>query len=407
MPDFSPESIHIDQYDYPLPESRIARFPVTRRTDSRLLLYVNGEISHGNFKDIANYAGNDQLMVFNNTRVIQARINMFKGTGSKIEIFLLEPVDPAEYELAFSSTSGCRWKCMTGNKKRWKGGILEKEITVQHAKAKLSAQVAADHGTWQEIDFSWDPSDLPFSVIIESAGMTPIPPYLNRLPVKIDRDRYQTVYSRHEGSVAAPTAGLHFTKDILHELRKNGNLIEEITLHVGAGTFQPVKSDTIDKHSMHTERFSVSAGTINAVKNHRYGITAVGTTSARTLESLYWLGVKQMHYPQKTTGPLYLGQWEAYHLPGNISLYLAMEALSDYLEKNNLTELTASTQLMIVPGYVFRVTGRLITNFHQPRSTLLLLIASFTGEDWRRIYDYALANDFRFLSYGDSSLLIP
>jgi S-adenosylmethionine:tRNA ribosyltransferase-isomerase len=407
MSSFSPDSVYIDDYGYQLPEERIAKFPLERRSASRLLLYNHGNISHTSFEKLIDYTGNNNLMVFNNTRVIQARIIMQKQTGSLIEVFLLEPLNPAEYELAFKSTSGCRWKCMTGNKKKWKGGILEKELLIGTSLVTLFAKMAADHGMWQEIDLKWSDTSFSFAEIIENAGLTPVPPYLNRTPQDSDKIRYQTVYSRNDGSVAAPTAGLHFTKEMLDELRKRGTQTEEITLHVGAGTFHPVKSATINQHTMHSEHFSVGASTLEKLIDHGGIITAVGTTSARTLESLYWLGVKLKCSENRIGIPMELSQWEPASLPQGIPLNSAMDTLLEFLYTEKLTAFEARTQMMIIPGYKFRVIDQLITNFHQPRSTLLLLIAAFIGDDWRKVYDYALANDFRFLSYGDSSLLAP
>jgi S-adenosylmethionine:tRNA ribosyltransferase-isomerase len=407
MSSLSPDSVFINDYDYKLPEVRIAKFPLEHRTASRLLLYNKGNISHANFEKLIDYTGNNNLMVFNNTRVIQARIYMYQPTGSRIEVFLMEPLSPAGYDLSFKSTTGCLWKCMTGNKKRWKRGILEKEVLIGTSMVTLFAEMAADHGIWQEIFLTWSDANISFAEIIENAGLTPVPPYLNRDPEDSDKIRYQTVYSRNDGSVAAPTAGLHFTKEILDALRQAGTKIEEITLHVGAGTFHPVKSATIDKHTMHSEHFSVSASILEKLKDHSGKITAVGTTSARTLESLYWLGVKLYCSEDSKKIPVELGQWEAAGLPQGIPLSTAMDALLESLSAEKLSTMEAKTQMMIIPGYKFRVVNQLITNFHQPRSTLLLLIAAFIGDDWKKVYDYALANDFRFLSYGDSSLLIP
>lgn len=407
MSPVSSPSVQIDHYDYFLPESRIARYPLETRSESKLLLCVQGNISHTYFKNLAEYTAKDELMIFNNSRVIQARIIMHKQTGSRIEIFLLEPSCPAEYDLAFTATGFCTWKCMTGNKKRWKDGRLEKDIHIDNIKTRLSAETVEDHGDWQVIRFSWLPRELPFSSIIKHAGLTPIPPYLKRMPRTVDKTRYQTVYSRYEGSVAAPTAGLHFTKELLAELNKQGTHIEEITLHVGAGTFQPVKTPAIDEHPMHTEKFSVNLQTIEKILKFSGKITAVGTTSARTLESLYWLGVKLL-VSQKGNGEHeILSQWEPYNLPSDIPVPRALENLCENLIKENKKEILAKTQLMIIPGYKFRLVNKMITNFHQPKSTLLLLTAAFIGNNWRKVYDYALDNDFRFLSYGDSSLLIP
>ena len=428
MPHLSPESIRIEDYSYSLPDEMIARFPLENRAGSKLLVYDRGDVSHTTFHNIIRLAGTQSLMIFNNTRVIQARILMYKDTGSKIEIFLLEPLSPVDYNLAFSSSSGCIWKCMVGNKKRWKNEKLVKELAIDGEKISLFTEIFRDHGSWQEIEFSWHPGHHPFSRVIDSAGLTPIPPYLNRMPVDSDKLNYQTVYSRFEGSVAAPTAGLHFTGEILEKLKKSNILTEEITLHVGAGTFQPVKSATAGEHPMHVEHFSVSLEIIEKIRNNLTKITAVGTTSLRTLESIYWLGVKQLvsctkhisgQRKQLLSGqewlpsggkpeyPLLLSQWEHLQLPSDIPATEALGALIERLKLDGLSELAAKTELMIIPGYRFRVTDRLITNFHLPGSTLLLLIAAFIGNDWREVYSYALDNDFRFLSYGDSSLLIP
>jgi S-adenosylmethionine:tRNA ribosyltransferase-isomerase len=407
MSDFTSMPTDIDNYDYALPQQRIARFPLEDPAGSKLLVYDRGRISHSEFRRLTEYINRGELMIFNNTKVIQARIIMHKSTGSKIEILLLEPLSPQHYNLAFSSVYSCTWKCMTGNKKRWKSGPLEKEVTVEGIKTKLSAEVVNDHGQWQEIKFIWGAPGITFSQVIDCAGLTPIPPYLNRPSEQIDKDRYQTVYSRFEGSVAAPTAGLHFTKELLRDLERHGSLTGEITLHVGAGTFQPVKVRNIDQHEMHTEYFSVDAGTLEKIRKNHGNITAVGTTSARTLETLYWLGVKLISCGGNIPSHQILSQGELSELPGNIPAHRALEALSGELDRNGKNLLNARTQLLITPGYSFRLVKKLITNFHQPRSTLLLLIAAFIGEDWKKVYSYALQNDFRFLSYGDSSILMP
>lgn len=406
MAPISPGKVRIEDYTYNLPDEMIARFPRADRAGSKLLVYNKGGICHTSFNDIVRMSEKGQLMIFNNTRVIQARIIMYKHTGARIEIFLLEPLSPAEYNLAFASKPGCLWKCMTGNKKRWKGGELEREILIEGEKVVMSAKVVADHGSWQEIEFNWNQRNQSFGKLVENGGLTPIPPYLERLPVESDKSRYQTVYSRYEGSVAAPTAGLHFTDKIINELKKRGILTGEVTLHVGAGTFQPVKSATAGEHPMHAEHFSVSASTVSLIRKNLGRITAVGTTSMRTIESLYWLGVKLLQEGNSGT-PLWLSQWEHLHLPADIPADESLDAVTNWLKQLGLKEIEAKTELMIIPGYRFRITERLITNFHQPGSTLLLLIASFVGNDWRRIYEYALSNEFRFLSYGDSSLLIP
>ncbi len=428
MLNIDPDSIRIEDYAYNLPDERIAGFPLENRAASKLLVYDRGKISHTTFSDLPGLAGTGGLMIFNNTRVIQARILMHKDTGTRIEILLLEPLRPAEYALAFSSSSGCIWKCMVGNKKRWKRGKLARELTIDGEKASLFTEIVKDNSSWQEIEFSWNPEYHHFSRVIDCAGLTPIPPYLNRMPDDSDKLNYQTIYARFEGSVAAPTAGLHFTGEILEKLKKNNILTEEITLHVGAGTFQPVKSATASGHPMHAEHFTVSVDTIENIIRNLKRITAVGTTSVRTLESIYWLGVKHLINPNKDKighkkpflpgkkhlpeserleYPLLLSQWEHTELPTDIPVTESLGALVDRLKFNGLSELDAKTEMMIIPGYKFRLTDRLITNFHLPGSTLLLLISAFIGEDWKKVYNYALENDFRFLSYGDSSLLIP
>lgn len=399
--------MNIENYSYILPGDRIARFPAENPGDSKLLVYDRGKISHAPFGNLPWFAGSGGLMVFNDTRVIQARIIMEKATGAAIEIFLLEPGSPPEYDLAFASASGCLWKCMTGNKKKWKGGRLEKEVGCGEGTIRLFAEMARDHGAWQEIRFTWEPGETAFGRVIDCAGLTPLPPYLNRPPVPSDRLRYQTVYARHKGSVAAPTAGLHFTGEILEELKKQGTRTAEITLHVGAGTFQPVKVPDIEQHQMHAEHFTVDAAVLEALYDNPGKITAVGTTSVRTLESLYWLGVKRLHYGDSDPDPDMLAQWEIRDLPHDIPAGRALEVLLKELHDKGRKHLLARTRLMIIPGYTFRIVNRLITNFHQPGSTLLLLIAAFIGGDWQKVYDYALKNNFRFLSYGDSSLLIP
>jgi S-adenosylmethionine:tRNA ribosyltransferase-isomerase len=407
MSEFSPMGADIDNYDYALPQQRIARYPLEDPAGSKLLVYDRGKISHSEFRRIPEYINSGELVIFNNTKVIQARIIMYKPTGSKIEILLLEPTSPPEYHLAFSSEYACNWKCMTGNKKRWKGGPLVREFSAGGIKTKLSAEIVYDHGHWQEIKFMWGAPEISFSQVIECAGLTPIPPYLNRDSEELDKNRYQTVYSRFEGSVAAPTAGLHFTKELLRELDRHGALSGEVTLHVGAGTFQPVKARNIDQHEMHTEYFSVDTGTLEKIMSNQGNITAVGTTSARTLETLYWLGVKLITCGGDIMPQQLLLQGEVSELPVNIPVHQALEALLGELDRNGKKQLNARTQLMITPGYSFRLVKKLITNFHQPRSTLLLLIAAFIGEDWKKVYNYALNNDFRFLSYGDSSILMP
>ena len=397
-----PENIKIEDYVYDLPEDRIAKYPLDQRDSSKLLIYNKGKVSKDFFTNINRYADFNSTFVFNNTKVIQARLKFFKETGAQIEIFCLEPVDPSDYVLAFQQTEKVVWKCIVGNLKKWKDKTLKKIITIGNDKIELNASKRTQDGNAQIIEFTWNNNQFTFSEILENIGVTPIPPYLNRESESVDKDRYQTIYSKLKGSVAAPTAGLHFTEEVLNRLRNRNIRVEEVTLHVGAGTFKPVKSETIDEHEMHTEHFVVKKSTIeNLLKSEK--IVVVGTTSVRTIESLYWIGVKLVENKILRS---HITQWEVYELP-NLSKQKSLNALLDYMNKNDIDEIDASTQIMIFPGYKFKLVDVLITNFHQPKSTLLLLIAAFIGDDWKKIYAYALNNDFRFLSYGDSSILIP
>ncbi len=399
----NPRNIRIEDYSYQLPDERIAKYPLTERDQSQLLVYKNGEVSKNLFSYVDDYIESNSTLVFNNTKVIQARLKFAKSTGAQIEIFCLEPIEPSDYVLAFQQTERITWKCIVGNLKKWKTGDLIQKINIQGSEIELKAAKKESAGNSQLIEFTWNGSGITFSEILESIGNTPIPPYLNRDSESIDKDRYQTIYSKQKGSVAAPTAGLHFTQRVLDKLKSKHVCIEEVTLHVGAGTFKPVKSETIDEHEMHTEHFVVTKDNLENLIRSKNIIT-VGTTSVRTIESLYWLGVKLI---ENGTLDAHISQWEAYELPNSISKNEALQALVDYLHKRNLHHLHASTQIMIFPGYSFKLVNKLITNFHQPKSTLLLLIAAFIGKDWKKVYDFALNNDFRFLSYGDSSILMP
>jgi S-adenosylmethionine:tRNA ribosyltransferase-isomerase len=397
------ENIKIKQYTYELPEQRIAKYPLEQRDLSKLLIYNKGNIEHNIFLNLEKYIHAKDTMVFNNTKVIQARLRFYKETGARIEVFCLEPVNPSDYVLAFQQNQKVTWKCIIGNAKKWKNDSLTQKFVINHTEIELNARKISHEGNTRTIEFTWNNPSFCFSDIIEQIGEMPIPPYLNRESEDIDKNRYQTIYSKSKGSVAAPTAGLHFTNRVFDQLKTKNVNIEEITLHVGAGTFKPIKAETVNNHEMHTEHFMIDRKTfINLLNTNQ--IIAVGTTSVRTLESIYWLGVKYI-----TTGSLdfKINQWEVYELPNNVSQQEALEALLNYMNNNHLETLHASTQIMIVPGYTFKMTDVLITNFHQPKSTLLLLIAAFIGDDWKRVYDYALENDFRFLSYGDSSILIP
>ncbi|NOQ26206.1 MAG: S-adenosylmethionine:tRNA ribosyltransferase-isomerase [Bacteroidales bacterium] len=399
----NPENIRIEDFTYNLPDERIAKYPLELRDLSQLLVYNQGIISKDQFANINMHIDSKTTCVFNNTKVIQARLKFRKETGAQIEIFCLEPIEPSDYILAFQQTERIKWKCIVGNLKKWKDQDLKKIITIRDTEVELNASKISSEGNAQIIEFTWNNSEFSFSEILENIGLTPIPPYLHRESEDLDKERYQTIYSSLKGSVAAPTAGLHFTDSVLNKFKAKQINLEEVTLHVGAGTFKPVTSETIDEHEMHTEHLVVKKETIENLLASET-IVAIGTTSVRTLESLYWLGVKSLQNKELN---LHISQWEAYNLPQNSSKREALKALLNYMEIKNITELHASTQIMIYPGYAFKMVNMLITNFHQPKSTLLLLIAAFIGEDWKKVYNFALTNNFRFLSYGDSSILIP
>ncbi len=409
------QPIYIDSFDYPLPDERIAKFPLPHRDASKLLVYQNATISESVFSKITDFLPEDCLLVYNNTRVIQARQIFHKETGARIEVFCLEPIMPADYALSLGSTTGCTWKCMVGNVKKWKEGTLSKSIEIDGKSFTLSAELLQTENNTHSIHFSWDCPDIHFADILEKTGELPIPPYLHRKTEESDLTTYQTVYSKIKGSVAAPTAGLHFTSEVFDSLKAKNIETEELTLHVGAGTFQPVKTATIDQHHMHTEVISVHRSTIEHLMQKAGNIIAVGTTSVRTLESLYYLGKNLTTDPSpKGDGKnevgdmkmLHVSQWAPYEEQNEITTSEALQNILNYLDKNNLTTLHADTQIMIKPGYTFRLVDGMITNFHQPKSTLLLLVSAFVDGKWMDIYNYALANGFRFLSYGDSSLLM-
>ena len=409
------EEILIEEYNYPLPDERIAKYPLAQRDQSKLLIYRNGQVSEDRFYRVGEYLPVDSLLIYNNTRVIQARLEFHKqsedGTqGARVEIFCLEPLEPHDYQLSLGSTDGCTWKCMIGNAKKWKTGALALPVVLPSGEeVRLLAEKGAQTGNTFAVNFSWEGTSVSFAEILDAVGELPIPPYLNRKTEESDKTTYQTVYSRIKGSVAAPTAGLHFTDDVLDGLRQRGIQTAEVTLHVGAGTFQPVKVADANQHTMHTEIIAVPKTTIQTIIENLGHIVAVGTTSMRTLESLYFLGV-QLHdtlhsTPHTLHHTLSVTQFEPYEMAHTLSTYEALQAIVEYLEQTGQDTLHAETQIMIKPGYVFHVVDQLITNFHQPKSTLLLLVSAFVGGDWHTIYDYALANDFRFLSYGDSSIL--
>lgn len=405
-----PRHIRISEFNYPLPDERIAKFPLPVRDQSKLLLYRHGEVSEDRFTSLPEYLSSGSLMIFNNTKVIQARLHFRKETGALIEVFCLEPILPNDYALNFQQTGHVAWLCMVGNLKKWKEGILKREMTVKGKPLTLTAERGECHGTSHWIDFRWNNPEVTFADILEMFGELPIPPYLNRETQESDKETYQTVYSKIKGSVAAPTAGLHFTPHVLAALRNKGIELEELTLHVGAGTFKPVKSEEIEGHEMHTEYISVSRSTLEKLIAHGGKAVAVGTTSVRTLESLYHIGVTLLNNPEATEEDLHVRQWQPYELSAETSAASAVEALQaivTYLDRHRMETLHTSTQIIIAPGYEYRIVKAMVTNFHQPQSTLLLLVSAFVHGDWRKIYDYALAHDFRFLSYGDSSLLIP
>ena len=416
------EEILIEEYNYPLPDERIAKYPLAERDQSKLLVYREGEVSEDKFYRVGEYVPTGSLLIYNNTRVIQARLEFHKeagdeairligdkARGARIEIFCLEPLEPHDYQLSLGSTEGCTWKCMIGNAKKWKSGALSQPVILPSGKeVRLWAEKGEQTGNTFSVRFSWEGASVSFAEILDAVGELPIPPYLNRKTEESDKTTYQTVYSRIKGSVAAPTAGLHFTDNVLNGLRDRGVKTAEVTLHVGAGTFQPVKVADANQHTMHTEIIAVPKATIQTIIENLGHIVAVGTTSMRTLESLYFLG-EQFYTRQMTQDTEHLtysvSQFEPYEKEHALSAREALQAIVDHLEQIGEEVLHAETQIMIKPGYIFHVVDQLITNFHQPKSTLLLLVSAFVGGDWHTIYDYALSHDFRFLSYGDSSIL--
>ena len=416
------EEILIEEYNYPLPDERIAKYPLAERDQSKLLVYREGEVSEDKFYRVGEYVPTGSLLIYNNTRVIQARLEFHKeagdeairligdkARGARIEIFCLEPLEPHDYQLSLGSTEGCTWKCMIGNAKKWKSGALSQPVILPSGKeVRLWAEKGEQTGNTFSVRFSWEGASVSFAEILDAVGELPIPPYLNRKTEESDKTTYQTVYSRIKGSVAAPTAGLHFTDNVLNGLRERGVKTAEVTLHVGAGTFQPVKVADANQHTMHTEIIAVPKATIQTIIENLGHIVAVGTTSMRTLESLYFLGEQfyTRHMTQDIGHLTYsVSQFEPYEKDHALSTQEALQAIVDHLEQIGEEVLHAETQIMIKPGYIFHVVDQLITNFHQPKSTLLLLVSAFVGGDWHTIYDYALSHDFRFLSYGDSSIL--
>ena len=397
--------ISIEAYDYPLPDDRIAKYPLAERDASKLLVLKDNEIKESQFKHVGEYLPKDTLLVFNETKVIRARLQYRKATGSRIEVFCLEPEN--DYQVAFSATSPVNWKCLIGNAKRWKEGPLTMALTVGGKPVTLNATRLSQNDQYAEIEFSWSPADLPFASVLEAAGEIPLPPYLHRDAEPADRDRYQTVFARYDGSVAAPTAGLHFTQPLIAALREKGFRFDEVTLHVGAGTFKPVSTETIGEHAMHSETIVVRKSLIqNLMEQFGKPIVPVGTTSTRTLESLYWIGM-MLKEQGMDLRPLHVEQWYPYEEHAPLSAPEALQLIVDYLDMHGLTRLEASTALMIAPSYKMRIITGLITNFHQPKSTLLLLVSALIGERWKDCYRFALDHGFRFLSYGDSCLFLP
>ena len=399
------KDIQIDEYDYPLPEERIAKYPLAERDASSLLVLKDNVIQKSQFRHIGNFLPAESMLIFNETKVIRARLQFRKATGSRIEVFCLEPEQ--DYQVAFAAPSPVRWKCLVGNAKRWKEGKLAMTLNVKGVDTTLFAERLSYNDQHSEIEFSWMPASLPFASVIEAAGEIPLPPYLHRDAEPEDRDRYQTVFAKYDGSVAAPTAGLHFTKPLIAALREQGFTFDEVTLHVGAGTFRPVATATIGEHPMHSETIVIRKSLIeNLIQHIGKPIIPVGTTSTRTLESLYWIGVMLAEQGMELR-QLHLEQWFPYGTHPNLDTKEALQQVVDYLNQHRLTRLEASSALMIAPSYKMRVITGLITNFHQPKSTLLLLVSALIGERWKECYRFALDNGFRFLSYGDSCLFLP
>ena len=396
-------NIKIEDYNYLLPDTRIAKYPLDKRDSSKLLHYINGRICQRKFSEISEILPDDSLMVFNDTKVVPARLHFQRDTGAHIEIFCLEPVLPQEYVSMFAVTGSCRWKCIVGNVKRWKSDTLKlynPSGDTKISSMNMRADLIERDGETSIVEFTWSDGS-PFSKVLEVCGTIPIPPYLNRDTEQVDMERYQTLYARYRGSVAAPTAGLHFTEEVLGRIRKRNINMETVCLHVGAGTFLPVKSSSVSEHTMHREPFVVTRSFLESLLSNKGKVIAVGTTSVRTLESLYYVGAGCI----ETGHPSDVDQWDPYVKTYPYTLEECIESLVSYMKANGLESLQSGTRIIIVPGYEFKVVDVLVTNFHQPQSTLLLLISAFVNGDWKNIYDYALDNDFRFLSYGDSSIL--
>ena len=399
-------NININDYNYSLPDEKIAKYPLAERDMSKLLVFDGDKIEEDRFRNISTHLPAGSLLLFNDTKVINARMIFEKETGARIEVFCLDPISPSDYAQAFAQNGRCSWKCLVGNSKKWKDGRLKKNIIVDGISLDLYITRIREIGNSFEILFEWDNPEICFSQIIEVAGNIPIPPYLNRSSEDIDKVRYQTVYSHYQGSVAAPTAGLHFTERVMEDLKKCNIESDAVTLHVGAGTFQPVKTDNAAEHEMHTEHFIVKRSTIEKIVQFLGNITITGTTTVRTVESLFCVGAQVLENKDVDADEFHVSQWEAYSYKEKYDAREVLENLLSWMTAKGIEYIRCATQIMIVPGFRFRITDRLITNFHQPKSTLLLLLSAFIGEDWRKVYNYALENNFRFLSYGDSCLFL-
>lgn len=392
--------------NYDLPDERIAKYPLPQRDQSKLLVWNSGNITDAQFRSLPDFLPEDSLLIFNNTKVIRARLLFQKATGANIEIFCLDPLEPADYQIAFQQTESCSWNCMVGNLKKWKTEVLVKNLQLNGKTVEFKAEKLNQIDGSVQVKFSWDCPEADFASLIEAAGILPIPPYLHRETEESDLERYQTIYSKIKGSVAAPTAGLHFTDAVFEALRAKNIDCDEVTLHVGAGTFKQVKAETIGEHEMHAEQIIVRRALIEKLLKHRGKLVAVGTTSIRTLESLYWLGVKLIEKPDSSLNELDIEQWLPYQTERSYSKKESLEAILAYMDKHGLPTIGAHTKIIIVPGYQFRIVEGMITNFHQPQSTLLLLISAFIGNDWLQVYKHALTDGYRFLSYGDSNLYL-
>ena len=405
-----PKNISISEYTYLLPDEKIAAFPLANRDASKLLVYKNETICEDIYQNIASYLPEYSLLIFNDTKVIPARILFQKPTGGVIEIFCLEPYEAlSEYSAIMSKKERVKWKCMIGGAGKWKEGLLIKKSTDSTIDCELSVELIEKLSDAYVVEFTWKPDQLNFAEVLEQLGDIPLPPYIKRKPATADKERYQTIYAAFDGSVAAPTAGLHFTDQIFSSFKAKNINTGFVTLHVGAGTFKPVKASTMQEHEMHSEWMDVDIYTIKLlIENIENNITAVGTTSLRTMESLYWMGVKSILFPESFIDFLAIDQWDVYEekmVMADFSPQDALIGLETWMNKNNCERLVSKTQILIAPGYRFRIAKAIITNFHQPQSTLLLLVAAAIGDDWRKIYEHALQNNFRFLSYGDGSLI--